>query len=88
MFLHAYPGYPSKLRRKNETIRTSDLEADLFFEDYIDRKIKIFMKDNSIIEGVIEYYTHDEEPCINYLAIKDRFELIMFKEIEKIELLE
>ncbi|WP_055078766.1 hypothetical protein [Lagierella massiliensis] len=71
-----------------KTIRISDLEADLFIGDYVDRKVKIFMKEKSIIEGIIEYYTHDEEPFINYLAIKDRFELIEFNEIEKIELLD
>ncbi|MDD7383610.1 MAG: hypothetical protein PUG22_04530 [Peptoniphilaceae bacterium] len=71
-----------------KTITSEDLNEDVFDGHYLDIPLKIYLKNKEVIEGVIDYYTHDEEPFINYLVIKDKFELIDFNDIEKIEILD
>lgn len=66
------------------TIYKTDLEEDVLTSKYVDLDSKIYLKDGSIHESVIDGYTYDDEPFCNYIIV-DKNE-IPFDDILKIEI--
>lgn len=67
------------------TITVNMLNEDVFLGRYLNIPLKITTINKDTIIGKIDFYTHDEDPFINYVYINGT--LIPFDDIEKIEVL-
>ncbi len=66
-------------------ITVNMLNEDVFLGRYLNIPLKITTLNKDTIIGKIDFYTHDEEPFVNYIYINGT--LIPFDDIEKIEVL-
>lgn len=66
-------------------ITVNMLNEDVFLGRYLNIPLKITTINKDTIIGKIDFYTHDEEPFVNYIYINGT--LIPFDDIEKIEVL-
>ena len=66
-------------------ITVNMLNEDVLYCRYLNIPLKITTINKDTIIGKIDFYTHDEDPFINYVYINGA--LIPFDYIEKVEIL-